>query len=191
MSKRVALCVVVVLAGTAIEMVPSAMAGSGSVPPQCQRFPPGPRRDHCIGQVGGTAPTRVSGLRLNPATFKINLDATTPFTDKTDNKTTALSFNMSAAGRVLFRVFLKVPTTGRRVNGRCVAQRPSNRTKPRCTRTLLVPRGRFTYDASQGATNLRYQGWCQRALGRGNFRMQVEVIGNSASKSAANFKLIR
>jgi hypothetical protein len=42
----------------------------------------------------------------------------------------------SEAARVTVKVTRSV--SGRRVKGKCVAQRPSNRRKPRCTRTVTV-----------------------------------------------------
>jgi hypothetical protein len=165
--RKVALCAVVAVA-VVTAIVPNAMSGRRPRP-------------------GGTQ-TTVSALRLTPSTFKANQGATVAFTTDTSNKTTAMSFNMSAASRVGFKVFGRFPNAGRRVNGKCVGRTFANRNKPKCV--LLQFAGRFFYDAAAGTNSLRYQGWAQRSLRPGLYRMELQPI-RSNSKAIANFKLTR
>ena len=83
--------------------------------------------------------------------------------------------------------------TGRRVNRRCVAQRRSNRTKPRCTRYVTV-RGSFTRAGRAGANSFRFTGRLRgRKLSLGRYRLTaVAANANGRSRAATTtFRIAR
>ena len=74
---------------------------------------------------------------------------------------------------------------GRKVGGKCVAERSSNRTKPRCTfyKTL---RGSFTQQAAAGPNGFRFSGRLRgRKLAPGSYRLAGTPTDGAGNKGVA------
>jgi hypothetical protein len=206
-TRRLVLCAVALLALAATAVVPAAMgarpskpgrggggnSGGGDVPAQCRKYPEGSRqRDRCVQindrrQAGAVT---ISALKLTPSTFKANPTASAPIT--TDPaKGTAVTFTLSAAGRVAFRVIRKVPNGGRKVNGKCKAKTRANARKTKCTLERAV--GSFPYDGVAGANAFRWAGHAGRALKPGKYRLEGQPTSNRSAKAKAkaNFKITK
>jgi hypothetical protein len=100
-----------------------------------------------------------------------------------------VTFTLSAANRVVFKVILKIPNAGRKVRGKCVAKTRANASKPKCA--LERPAGGFPYDGVAGANAFRWAGHAGRALKRGLYRMEASPVSNRSSKANANFKITK
>lgn len=167
------------------------------VPKQCQRFPDGSRqRERCIAQqehrnaAGGAA--TISALKVTPSSFKV-VAGSVPLT-LDPNAGAAVSYTLSADSVVNFTV-LK-PAKGRKANGKCVAQRRANRTKPRCTRK--VPVGAFGVGGTAGSNSFRFTGVVFKtggtravALKRGKYTLQGRPKTNKSSTAKAGFQITK
>lgn len=104
---------------------------------------------------------------------------------------TTFKFTLDKAAVV--RLVFTQRRPGRRVNGRCVAPRRSNRHKHHCTRT--VTRGSLTIVAHAGVNSVQFLGWLSptRKLGPGRYRLAITattIPGGSTSKSVP-FRIVR
>ncbi len=95
---------------------------------------------------------------------------------------TVFTFTLDQSAAVSLRFTQSVP--GRRVNGRCVAPRPSNRHKKSCKRT--VTRGVLALPAHAGANKVSFQGRISssRKLAPGSYTLQI-TASNAAGHSQA------
>lgn len=95
---------------------------------------------------------------------------------------TVFTFTLDQSAAVSLRFTQSVP--GRRVNGRCVAPRPSNRHKKSCKRT--VTRGVLALPAHAGANKVSFQGRISssRKLAPGSYTLQI-AASNAAGRSQA------
>jgi hypothetical protein len=95
---------------------------------------------------------------------------------------TKVSYRLSQAATTTFT--LERAATGRRVNRRCVAPKPNNRTKPRCTRYLKVS-GSFSRAGKAGANSFKFTGRLRGTkLSPGTYRV-TGVASNANGKSTA------
>jgi hypothetical protein len=206
--KRLALGVLALLAIAATAVLPAAMGQKnppgggggtgGDVPAKCQRFPEGsPQRRNCIQREqrnpsggGGGGATTISALKLTPSTFK-QANQLERFPITTDPaKGTAVTYNLSAAGRVGFKVFRLVPKAGRKVNGRCVRKTKANKNKPKCT--LKVVAGSFPHEGVAGANSFRFTGAVGKGAQKpGKFSLEGSPTSNRASTAKASFKIVK
>lgn len=122
------------------------------------------------------ASTTLSGLGLAPARFRSRRPPGSRLP-----LGTSLRFSLSQAADVTFAVERLLP--GRRLrNGRCVAQTPANRPRPRCTRAVAV--GTFTRAGRAGANATRFDGRVRgRALPAGSYRLTA-TAGTGPSATA-------
>jgi hypothetical protein len=90
---------------------------------------------------------------------------------------TTVRYELSEAALVTFRIERR--TSGRRVNGRCVKRRRSNRTRPRCVR--YVRARQVTDQATTGANRLRLR---TRRLKPGRYRLVATAVDPAGNRSA-------
>jgi hypothetical protein len=99
-----------------------------------------------------------------------------------------IRYRLTAAARVRFTVERRV--SGRRVRGRCVEPRRSNRRRPRCARFVTV-RGSFAHDGAAGANSLRFSGRVSgRRLAPGRYRLVATPRGGGRA-ARASFRIVR
>jgi DNA-binding beta-propeller fold protein YncE len=105
---------------------------------------------------------------------------------------TRVRFSLSEAAPVRFTVERK--TTGRRVRGRCVAPKRSNRKRKRCTRYKAV-RGSFTVQGRAGANSFVFRGRIgRRSLKSGSYRLTGKATDPAKNVSAPRrkaFKIVK
>jgi hypothetical protein len=105
---------------------------------------------------------------------------------------TTFAFSLSEPARTTL-AFTR-PASGRRVKGRCVAPRRSNRTKPRCTRRLAA--GRLAaFVAHPGRNQVTFKGRLSRTrkLKPGPYTVSVTAVdsaGNVSRPRTAKFTLL-
>jgi hypothetical protein len=82
---------------------------------------------------------------------------------------------------------------GRRVSGRCVAQKRQNRRKPKCRRT--VPRGTLRFAAHAGVNTVRFYGWLshRRKLRPGKYTLAItaSTTGIGSTSERLTFTIVR
>ena len=102
-----------------------------------------------------------------------------------------MRFRLSQAATVTFRV--QRAARGRRVGGRCVAPRSSNRGRPACVRYVTL-RGSFRVRGKAGANVLHVTGRLRgHRLGPARYKL-VAQASNSLGRSAARairFRIVR
>jgi hypothetical protein len=105
---------------------------------------------------------------------------------------THISVALSEPATVTFRVSRLV--AGRRVAGRCVRPTADNRSRPRCTRSVLQ-RGRIVRELAAGMSRLRYRGrLAGRTLPPGRYRLLIrarDAAGNLSSQRREPFVILR
>jgi hypothetical protein len=94
---------------------------------------------------------------------------------------TTISFTLSEAATAKL-TFLKAKP-GRKVNGKCVVPKRSNRKKRRCTR--YVTAGSLTVNGHPGVNKVKFQGRLSRkkSLSVGSYRLTIVATDNSGNKS--------
>ncbi len=103
---------------------------------------------------------------------------------------TTFSFTLNVAASVKFTFTQKV--SGRKVNGKCVAQGAKNRRKPSCKRTL-TPMA-FSVNARAGARKLSFQGFAgRRKLAPGPYMVTLVATnaGLSSAPKSLSFTIVR
>ena len=102
-----------------------------------------------------------------------------------------MRFRLSQAATVTFHV--QRAARGRRVGGRCVAPRRSNRGHRACVRYVTL-RGSFSLAGKAGANAFRFTGRLRsHKLGPARYKL-VAQAGNSLGRSAARairFRIVR
>jgi Bacterial Ig-like domain (group 3) len=95
---------------------------------------------------------------------------------------TTFSFILNEPASVLFS--FTQTTTGRKVNGRCVAQTNRNRKKPRCTLTTVD--GTLTLTGHAGTNSVRFIGRISQTtvLKPGSYTVQITATNASGGRSA-------
>jgi hypothetical protein len=120
----------------------------------------------------------VSGLSASPSTFVLGR-----FLPKASRKAgTTIRFNLSETSTVTL-AFTK-RAAGRRVGRRCVAPRRSNRSRPRCRRTVTA--GRLRYTLAAGQHSVRFSGRLSRRkrLRPGRYRLVVSAVDATGNRGA-------
>ena len=129
----------------------------------------------------------LSGYRLSPRAFRPLASGGSI----ASRRGTTVRYALSEAARTAFTV--RVKKSGRKVGGRCVAPKRSNRGKKRCHRFVKV--GGFAHSGEAGANRLRFNGRVKRkALKRGSYRllaMAVDAAGNRSTQLRRSFRIIR
>ena len=144
------------------------------------------------GSPPDTAPPVFLAASLKPATFAVNLRGARekPVATRA-RKGTTFRFRLSEAARVVFAIQRARP--GRRVKGRCVRPKPSNRRRPKCTR--FVATGRFAVTARAGDNAKKFSGRIGRhALKPGRYRATLtatDAAGNKSAPKRLNFRIVR
>jgi streptogramin lyase len=104
-------------------------------------------------------------------------------------KGSVLTFRLSEAATL--KLAVAIPLPGRRVRGKCVAPKKSNRGKPRCTRYVSV--GALTANAVAGANRIPFAGRVAgHALKAGTYRTTIvatDAAGNSSAPATAVFTI--
>lgn len=130
------------------------------------------------------------GLSVSPARFRAarrgpSIAAARPIGAR-------VSFRLSEAARVTFRVERAV--RGRRVRGRCVKLKRSNRSAKRCTRHKTLG-GSFSRSGRAGANRAKFTGRLRgRKLAPGKYRLRAVATDAAANRSRAQrdrFRIVR
>jgi hypothetical protein len=160
----------------AIEALSAPAATPTATPGPGATSPPTPQ-----GGSGLRPPPALAGLALRPARFAASRRG----------RGTRVSFRLSEAGRVRFRVERELP--GRRRGGRCVAPRRAPRGRA-CTRRARV-RGSFEHDGRAGANTLRFRGRVAgRALRPGRYVLVATPLaadGRPGRATRVRFRIAR
>ena len=102
---------------------------------------------------------------------------------------TTVRFSLSEDSSVRFTVQRKA--RGRRVGGRCVRPRRSNRTRRSCTRWVSV-RGAFTVKAKAGVNSFKYNGrLAGRSLKPASYRFSARATDSDRNRSVLRRKRFR
>jgi hypothetical protein len=105
---------------------------------------------------------------------------------------TTFSFTLDQLGVVTLSFSQRLP--GRRIGGNCVAQRPNNRHKPRCTR--LASRGALSLAVRRGSSRVSFQGRISktRKLQPGNYQVTIaarNATGKPSQTATLKFTIAR
>jgi CSLREA domain-containing protein len=144
------------------------------------------------GPPADTEPPVFLAASLKPRTFAVNRRGAreTPVAARA-HKGTTFRFRLSEAARVVFTIQRARP--GRRVKGRCVKPKRSNRRRPKCTR--FVAARRFAVTAAAGDNTKKFSGRIgRRALKPGRYRATLratDVAGNSSKPKRLKFRVVR
>ncbi|CAA9470867.1 MAG: hypothetical protein AVDCRST_MAG53-1278 [uncultured Solirubrobacteraceae bacterium] len=125
----------------------------------------------------------ISGLRFSPPRFRP--------AKRGAGTTSQLRYTLNVAATVRFIVQRKVK--GRRVGGRCVKSRRSNRKRPSCSRYVRVSGG-FVRTRAAGLDSFRFAGRIAgRTLGPGLYRLRATPAANGRTgvTRTANFRVLK
>jgi hypothetical protein len=139
-----------------------------------------------VQPVDRTRPA-LSGYRLSPKAFRPLASGG----NIASRRGTTVRYALSEAARTAFTV--QVKKSGRKVGGRCVPPKRSNRRKKRCHRFVKI--GGFAHSGVAGTNRLRFGGRVKRrALKRGRYRLlavAVDAAGNRSTQRSRAFRIIR
>ena len=95
---------------------------------------------------------------------------------------TTFSFVLDQPATVTFA--FKTSAPGRKVKGKCVAQTPKNRHKPRCSRTIVA--GKLPFGAHAGLNKVRFAGRisASKKLHPGRYTLEIVAVNGEGKKSA-------
>jgi CSLREA domain-containing protein len=137
-----------------------------------------------------TAAPVFAALRLSPATFAAEGSGASIAAKK--NRGTKVSYTLSEAGTVTFRVTTRKP--GRRVGKHCKAPTKKNKGKRACKRTVTL-KGSFTRASKLGANSFHCTGRLRgRKLKPGRYRLvgtAKDAAGNKSKAVSVGFRIIR
>ncbi len=137
------------------------------------------------------AAATISALNVTPSRWR--LGSRKPQISRRPAPTgTTISFRLSRAAKVTL-TFARA-STGRRVNGRCVAPRRSNRTRRACTR--YVDARNMNMSAHTGLNRVRFQGVLTngKRLSVGRYRLTVgatDAAGSRSRSRTTTFTIVR
>lgn len=99
---------------------------------------------------------------------------------------TTFHFTLSRAASV--RLVFTQPAPGRKVHGKCVARRSSNRHKHKCTRTVI--RGSLHLAGHPGANSVKFYGWLSshRKLKPGKYTVVITATTPGAGSTSRKLK---
>jgi hypothetical protein len=102
------------------------------------------------------------------------------------------TFNVTLADPARVGLMFKQLLPGRKVNGRCVAPRPSNRLRPPCTRTRKS--GRLSISGHAGLNAVRFFGWLSKTkrLLPGKYVVVITATtpGVGSTSKALGFRIV-
>jgi hypothetical protein len=144
------------------------------------------------GSAGGVVPDttlpvetnlRIKPKKVRPAAGPLSIAA---------SKGAKVSYTLSEVGQVTFTV--ERARTGRKVGGKCVKQKRSNRRRRPCVRFVRL-KGSFDHAAVEGANSFRFTGRLNgKALKRGGYRLvgtPLDLAGNTGRAAKAKFRVVR
>jgi hypothetical protein len=139
------------------------------------------------GTGGGTSVAALRSLSITPLAFPA---ASTGGSAIAARQTGGIvSFGLTAPANVRFTVARR--TVGRRVGGRCVATKRSNRTKPKCSRYRQLA-GSFARNGSSGENRFRFTGrLAGKRLGVGRYRLTARTFAGTVTGAplSATFRI--
>ena len=140
--------------------------------------PPGPPPAPPPAPGPPPAPPTLSSLSVRPAIFRAARNgASTAATTGA-----RVSFTLSAAARVAFTV--QRHTAGRQIGRSCATPSKRNRTKRRCTRTVLM-QGSFSINGAAGGNGVHFSGRLnRRALRPGAYTLLAIATNTVARRSS-------
>jgi CSLREA domain-containing protein len=144
------------------------------------------------GAPTDTEPPVFLAASVKPATFAVNRrGAREKPAAARARKGTTFRFRLSEAARVVFDI--QQPRPGRRVAGRCVKPKRSNRRRPACKR--FVTAARFAVTAKAGDNVKKFSGRVgRRALKPGRYRATLtatDAAGNSSTPKRLALRVVR
>ena len=169
--------------------------GGPANPPPAPGVPGGPTPPGQPGggPVGGTPDTTrpvLSGLSLSRSRFRAANSG--PSIVVRRGRGTSVRYTVTESGTVRFTV--QRATAGRRVEGRCVRPRRSNRRARRCTRYTPLA-GSFTHEAQPGPNRFTFSGRLNgRKLRPAAYRLRAvatDGAGNRSDSSVVRFRIRR
>jgi DNA-binding beta-propeller fold protein YncE len=141
------------------------------------------------GTGGGTSVAALRSLSITPLAFPA---ASTGGSALAARRTGGIvSFGLTAPANVRFTVARRA--AGRRVGGRCVATKRSNRTKPKCSRYRQLA-GSFARSGSSGENRFRFTGrLAGKRLGVGRYRLTARTFAGTVTGTplSATFRIRR
>jgi uncharacterized delta-60 repeat protein len=136
-------------------------------------------------------PSFVGSIALNPRVLRA-ANSGSSATEAGTQIATTVTYRLSEPATVTWRVRRARP--GRRVRGRCVKPRRTNRARRKCRRYVRV-RGSFTTAGAQGVNRFRFTGRLRnRKLRPGRYRLVAVATDSTGLKSApkrAGFRIVR
>ena len=164
----------------------SCPAGGGGIPPPGGGPGGGPG-----GAADITKPT-LGGLSFSSTVFRAASSGGPFSAQKTRPIGTTVTFTLSEPSAVSFTVQRK--TKGRRVGGKCVKAKRSNRGKRACTRWAKV-RGSFTVPGNAGTNTFTFRGRMGgKALKPGRYRLNgtaTDPANNASVPKKKGFKIVK
>jgi hypothetical protein len=146
--------------------------------------------------TGGTGPDVtapvISGLGVTPQRFKAaNAGASILPRAKAPVGAT-VAYALSEAGSLTFAA--KRGLKGRKVRGKCVRPKPSNKDKPKCTRYVPVA-GSFTHEGAAGPNQFTFTGRIGgKPLKPGKYLLEgtaADSLGNASPVASAKFRIVK
>jgi hypothetical protein len=140
--------------------------------------------------VARDTPATISSLAVSPSRWRLG-SGLPQISAKRAPVGTTISFRLSKAATV--KLTFARTTAGRKVGRRCVAPRRSNRSRPRCTRSIAS--GQLSVNARAGVTHLRFQGRLSRTqrLTVGTYLLTVgatDPAGTPSRSRPARFTIV-
>ena len=140
--------------------------------------------------VARDTPATISSLAVSPSRWRLG-SGLPQISAKRAPIGTTISFRLSKAAKV--KLTFARTTAGRKAGGRCVAPRPSNRSRPRCTRSIAS--GQLSVNARAGVTHIRFQGRLSRThrLTVGTYLLTVgatDSAGTPSRSRTARFTIV-
>jgi Tol biopolymer transport system component len=132
--------------------------------------------------IARDTPATISSLTVKPSRWRLG-SRLPQISAKRAPIGTTISFRLSEPAKV--KLTFARTTSGRKVGGRCVVPRPSNRSRPRCTRLLAA--GQLSVNARAGVTRIRFQGRLSRTRGLavGTYLLTVGATDAAGTRSRA------
>jgi hypothetical protein len=140
--------------------------------------------------VWDTIAASISSFGVSPSRWRRGT-AFVKFSRRSAPVGTTIKFTLSEAATAKLTFAKAKP--GRKVKGKCVAPKRSNRKKPGCTRYSTA--GSLTFNAHQGVNKVKFQGRLSRTrkLSLGNYRVTIDATdkaGNKSKSRTASFSIV-
>ncbi len=130
--------------------------------------------------VARDTPATISSLTVSPSRWRLG-SRLPQISAKRPPIGTTVSFRLSKPAKV--KLTFARTTSGRKVGGRCVAPRPPNRSRRRCTRAIAA--GQLSVNGRAGVTHIRFQGRLSRTrrLTVGTYLLTVAATDSAGTPS--------